>query len=114
MSVYPYLVAVFVFGVGLAGIALSRHLIHAIVCLGVAQTGTYVLLLAIGWRSHGTAPIDKGVPRGARQVDPVVQAMTLTDIVVGITVSGLLLALAIQVHRRRGTMDPDELRALRG
>jgi multicomponent Na+:H+ antiporter subunit C len=114
MSVYPYFVAVFVFAAGVAGIALSRHLVHAIVCLSVAQTGTYVLLLAIGWRSHGTAPIEKGVPAGARQVDPVVQAMALTDVVVGITVSGLLLALAIQVHRRRGTMNPDELRALRG
>ena len=114
MSVYPYVVAVVVFGLGLAGIALSRHLVHAIVCLNVAQTGTYVLLLAVGWRRHGTAPIQGGIPRGAQQVDPVVQALALTDIVVGITVSGLLLALAIQVHRRRGTMDPDALRALRG
>lgn len=114
MSLYPYLVALLVFGIGLGGLAVSRHLVHAIVCLNVAQTGTYVLLLAVGWRRHGTAPILGGVPKGSHQVDPVVQALTLTDIVVGITVSGLLLALAIQVHRRRGTMDPDELRALRG
>ena len=114
MSVYPYVVAVFVFLVGVGGIALSRHLIHTVVCLGVAQSGTYVLLLAIGWRHGGTAPIEKGVPQGAHQVDPVVQALTLTDIVVGVTVSGLLLALAIQVHRRRGTMNPDEIRAVGG
>ena len=114
MSLYPYLVALLVFGIGLGGLAVSRHLVHAIVCLNIAQSGTYILLLAVGWRRHGTAPIEGGVPRGAQQVDPVVQALTLTDIVVGITVSGLLLALAIQVHRRRGTMDPDELRALRG
>jgi multicomponent Na+:H+ antiporter subunit C len=114
VSLYPYLVALLVFGIGLGGLAVSRHLVHAIVCLNIAQSGTYILLLAVGWRRHGTAPIEGGVPRGAQQVDPVVQALTLTDIVVGITVSGLLLALAIQVHRRRGTMDPDELRALRG
>ncbi|HET7045045.1 MAG TPA: NADH-quinone oxidoreductase subunit K [Gaiellaceae bacterium] len=114
MSVFPYVVAVLVFLVGIAGIATSRHLIHLIVCLGVAQSGTYVLLLAIGWRSHGTAPIRGSAPAGSRQVDPVVQALALTDIVVGVTVSALLLALAIQVHRRRGTMNPDELRTLRG
>jgi len=114
MSVYPYVVAVFVFCVGVAGIAVSRHLVHLIVCVGVAQSGTYVLLLAIGWRTRGTAPIQGGAPPDSRPVDPIVQALTLTDVVVGVTVTALLLALAIQVHRRRGTMDPDELRALRG
>jgi multicomponent Na+:H+ antiporter subunit C len=44
-------------------------------------------------------------------VDPVVQAMTLTDIVVGATVTALLLTLVIQVAKRRGAVDPDELRS---
>jgi multicomponent Na+:H+ antiporter subunit C len=47
-------------------------------------------------------------------VDPVVQAMTLTDVVVSATVTALLLSLAIQVAKRHGTSDPDELRALKG
>ncbi|WP_415852474.1 NADH-quinone oxidoreductase subunit K, partial [Streptomyces albus] len=47
-------------------------------------------------------------------VDPVVQALTLTDVVVGATVTALLLALVVQVSKRHGTVDPDELRELRG
>ena len=47
-------------------------------------------------------------------VDPVVQALTLTDVVVSVTVAALLLALAIQVQKRTGTADPDELEPLRG
>jgi multicomponent Na+:H+ antiporter subunit C len=47
-------------------------------------------------------------------VDPVVQALTLTDIVVSATVTALLLALAIQIAKTHGTVDPDELRALEG
>jgi multicomponent Na+:H+ antiporter subunit C len=47
-------------------------------------------------------------------VDPVVQALTLTDVVVGVTVTALLLALAVQEHKRFGTLDPEELRAIRG
>jgi multicomponent Na+:H+ antiporter subunit C len=43
-----------------------------------------------------------------------VQALTLTDIVIQATVTALLLALAIQIHKRHGTLDPDELSALRG
>jgi multicomponent Na+:H+ antiporter subunit C len=53
------------------------------------------------------------LPVGTPAVDPVVQALVLTDIVVGATVTALLLALALQVHKRKGTLDPQRLRPLR-
>jgi multicomponent Na+:H+ antiporter subunit C len=53
------------------------------------------------------------VPVGTRVVDPVVQALSLTDIVVSATVTAVLLALTIQIYKRHGTVNPDELRALR-
>ena len=37
----------------------------------------------------------------------------LTDIVVGATISALLLALTLQMHKRKGTVDPYELKPLR-
>ncbi|HTH96307.1 MAG TPA: hypothetical protein VL574_02760 [Stellaceae bacterium] len=37
----------------------------------------------------------------------------LTDIVIGATVTALLLALALQLHKRRGTLNPEKLRPLR-
>jgi multicomponent Na+:H+ antiporter subunit C len=46
-------------------------------------------------------------------VDPVVQALVLTDIVVGATVSALLLGLALQLHKRKGSLDPETLRPMR-
>jgi multicomponent Na+:H+ antiporter subunit C len=78
------------------------------------QSSTYVLLLTVGYRKGGTAPIFKEVPVGTRAVDPVVQALTLTDIVVGVTVTALILSLAIQGKRHAGTLDPDELPAVKG
>jgi multicomponent Na+:H+ antiporter subunit C len=51
---------------------------------------------------------------GTRAVDPIVQALTLTDVVIGVTVSALLLALAVQVHKRSGTLDPNSLSSLKG
>jgi multicomponent Na+:H+ antiporter subunit C len=110
----PYLVAAWLFMVGLYGIVTSRNLIHAVTCLAVVQSSTYVLLLAVGYRRGGTAPIFYDVPQGTRAVDPVVGALTLTDIVVGATVTALLLALAVQIHKRLGTLDPNELRQLKG
>jgi multicomponent Na+:H+ antiporter subunit C len=110
----PYLVAAWLFMVGLYGIVTSRNLIHAVTCLTVMQSATYVLLLAVGYRRGGTAPTFFDVPRGTRAVDPVVAALTLTDIVVAATVTALLLSLAVQIHKRFGTLDPDELHRLKG
>ena len=42
------------------------------------------------------------------------QALTLTDVVVEATVVALLLAVAVQAHKRFGTLDPAELNPLRG
>jgi multicomponent Na+:H+ antiporter subunit C len=113
MRFLPYAVAAWLFLAGIYGVVTSRNLIHLILCLSVAQSSTYVLLLAIGYRTAATAPIFKDVPLGTPAVDPVVQALTLTDVVVGVTVTALLLALAVQEHKRFGTLDPDRLRALR-
>ena len=104
----------FPFVVGLYGIVSSRNYIHLAICLATMQSSTYVLLLAIGYKKNATAPIVKGIGLARRQVDPVVQALTLTDIVVSVTVLALVLALALQVHRDRDTVDPDEVRDLAG
>jgi multicomponent Na+:H+ antiporter subunit C len=114
VSYLPYALAVWIFVVGLYGIVTSRNFIHLVVCLTLTQSSTYVLLLAIGYVKGGTAPVFADVPTGTRAVDPVVQALTLTDIVVSVTVAALLLALAIQVQKRNRTVDPDELKELRG
>ncbi|WP_310962641.1 sodium:proton antiporter [Nocardioides terrisoli] len=115
MSIFAYLVAGYLVLVGSYGIVRSRHMVHAVVSLSVAQAGTYVLLLAVGFQTGASAPVFGSTTKPNKNVaDPVVQAMCLTDIVVSATVTALLLALAIQVNKRQGTVDPDELTALRG
>jgi multicomponent Na+:H+ antiporter subunit C len=114
MSALPYLVAVWLLVVGLYGVMTSRHLVHLVICLSVAQASTYVLLLAIGYRDGGRAPIFADIPRGTPVVDPVVQALTLTDVVVQATVTAVLFAVAVRAYLRFGTADPNRLGELRG
>jgi len=114
-DVLPWLLyagAGWIFLAGLYGLVTSRHLVHTVVCLSVTQSATYLLLLAVGWTRGGTAPIFADIGRHRRVVDPVVQAMTLTDVVVGAAMTALLLALSVQVAKRRGCVDPRLLRSL--
>ena len=116
MSIYAYVVAVWLLIIGAFGIIRSRNLIHAVICLSISQSGTYVLLLAVGFQRSAPPPVfgEPATSPSPHVVDPVVQAMTLTDIVVSATVTSLLLALAVQIHKRHGTLDPDKLRELVG
>ena len=115
MSFYPYAVAMAIVLLGIVGIARSRDLVHTVVCLSVSQSGTYLLLLSVGYDRGGVAPIyGSTVTRSTRVVDPVVQALTLTDIVVSAAVTSMLLAIVVQIAKRRNTVDPDQLRSLEG
>ena len=113
-SSLPWLLCGWLLLWGLWGMVSSRNLIHLVQCLLVAQASTYVLLIGLGYRAGGYSPIFQKVPPGAPVVDPVVQALVLTDIVVGVTLTALLLALAIQAVRRFGSLDPVELRQMKG
>lgn len=113
MTWLPYAVSAWLFATGLYGLASSRNLIHLVGCLSVCQSATYVLLLGLGYRWGSIAPIFYDHPPGTPAVDPVMQALVLTDIVVGATLTALLLVLTVQIFKRSGTLDPEQLKPMR-
>jgi multicomponent Na+:H+ antiporter subunit C len=114
VSIFPYVVVVWILALGLYGIITSRHIIHQIICLIVLQSSTYVLLLAVGYKTGAAAPYFYDIPPTTPAVDPVVQALALTDVVVEAAVTALLLAVAVQAHKRFDTLEPEQLRQLQG
>ncbi len=114
MQILPYVIAGWLLVVGLYGIVTSRNFVHLVMCVAVLQSSTYVILLTIGYRIGGVPPVFAGANVGTPAVDPVVQALMLTDIVVEATVAALLLSLALQVQKGTGTLNPDDLEELEG
>lgn len=110
-----YSAAVWLFLIGLYGVVTSRHLVHLCLSLTIVQASTYVLLTVIGYRPGLPAPIfTDGVKPGAAAVDPVIQALMLTDVVVEATVVALLLAITVRIHRKTGTANPNRVDMMRG
>ena len=87
MHIVPFVVVAYILAVGLYGVVTSRHLVHQIVCLIVVQSSTYVLLLGIGYKTGAAAPYFYDIPVHTPAVDPVVQALALTAIVISFGVS---------------------------
>ena len=110
----PYFVSAWLFFCGLYGLISSRHLVHSVISLAVLQSSTYMLLLGIGYRVGGAAPIFADIDTTRLTVDPVVQALMLTDVVVEAVVVALLLAIVVKAHEKSGSVSPEDLRTLRG
>jgi multicomponent Na+:H+ antiporter subunit C len=113
LSFLPFAIAAWLFVVGLWGVVSSNNLVRTAISLSVVQSSTYLVLIGVGYRAAAKAPIVADIPKTSRLVDPVVQVLVLTDIVIEATVFALVLALVVQAHKRFQSVDPAELRALR-
>ncbi|MCS7131137.1 MAG: NADH-quinone oxidoreductase subunit K [Hadesarchaea archaeon] len=108
------------FSLGIYCLLFKRNLIKMIMGLGVMTDGIHLLLISLGYRAGGIAAIVTGEVGGAgqefasRAVDPIPQALVLTSIVINICIVALALSLAVQVYRHYGTLNPLEIRRLRG
>jgi multicomponent Na+:H+ antiporter subunit C len=115
MTTFGYAVAAWLFLIGVYGIVTSKHLVHLCLCLAVVQSSTYVLLSIIGFRlPPATAPVFYDIALGTPAVDPIVQALMLTDIVVEATVLALLLTLIVRINKTTGTVDPNAIDLMKG
>lgn len=94
---------------------LKKNLIKIVIGMSLFDSGINLLLISIGFRVKGTAPIFMSdLKEGRIFVDPVPQALTLTSIVIGACVTALALSLVIKVKEYYGTIEADEVRRLRG
>ncbi len=91
-------------GIGIWGLVSRRHLIKIIIGFSLLDTGIHLLLVALGYRKGGTAPIvsDGLTPESLIEgaVDPVPSALVLTAIVIGLAVTALMLTFAVRMYDR--------------
>lgn len=110
-----YVGAFIVIILGLYIMMSKKNLIKIVIGMSLVDSGLNLLLVSVGFRAGGTAPIFiTDLKPGAFFVDPVPQALTLTSIVIGACVSALALSLIIKIHENYGTIDADKVRRLRG
>lgn len=94
------------FGSG-AYLILKPDLFRVVVGMVLISNAAILALMSSGI-TRGHAPITP-VEDGEKVADPLVQAMTLTAVVIGLAVTALLLGLAYRVYATHRTVDLDEL-----
>ena len=108
----PFFCAGLLVIIGLVVIVTKKDLIKMVMGLALVEAGVNLLLVATGYISGGVAPIFTNAP-STDMVMPTVQAMTLTNIVIGIATTALLLSFVMVISKKYGTRDVTEMRRLK-
>ncbi len=108
----PYIAVVLLTTIGISTILLKRNLIKIFMGVNILTSAVNLLIIAVGYREGGIAPIYTNSP-GGTMVMPTPQALCLTSIVIGVAATALLLAFAMKIYRSYGTNDVNKIRELR-
>lgn len=102
---------------GIYCVVVKKNLIKKLIGLGIFTNFIHLLLISIGFKAGGIAPIVTQENLGffaAQAVDPLPQALVLTSIVIQLSVTALGLSIAILAYRHFKTLDTEKMNKLRG
>ncbi len=89
-----------VFLVGLIGLIISKNIFRTIVCLNIMQTAIIVLFIVAASATGEVAPIVEGLV-----VDPLPQALMITAVVIGASITAMALMFSVKIFHYYGTLD---------
>jgi multicomponent Na+:H+ antiporter subunit C len=107
---YEEAAAIVLFGIGFTMLLLHRNLIKKLIGMNIMDTGIFLFLASMGYIRGRKAPIiTGGVMDVNAYINPVPAGLVLTGIVVSVSVTAVMLSLAIRLYRRYHTLDLDDI-----
>jgi len=108
----PIHFSILLFFIGLYGVVNKNNLIKKIIGLTILNGSTVLFFISIGYFENGIAPIfQKDMLKNPVpvMVNPVPQALMLTAIVIGVSVTALALALIVKIYEEYKNLDIQQL-----
>ena len=100
--------ALILFGIGFVMLLMDKNLIKKIIGFSMMDSGIYLFLASYGYIESRLAPIYKdGIAGAEAYVNPLPAGLVLMGIVVGVSVTAVMLGLAVRLYRRYHTLDVD-------
>ena len=103
----PHVAYVLLVAIGLFVLVNDENLVKKVVGLNIFQTGVFLFFITSAYRAGARAPL---VSEPGPHVNPLPQVLILTAIVVGVSVTGVALALIVRLYDAYGTLREDVIR----
>jgi len=112
---YEETAAIILFCIGFSTMMLHKNLIKKIIGMDMMDAAVFLFLASQGYIEGRVAPIVvNGVQSVEAYINPIPAGLVLTGIVVSVSVTALMLALAVRIYYRYHTLNLDEIIALAG
>lgn len=102
MNTPAELTAILLFFIGLYGLVARRSIIKTILSLWIMESAVILYFLTAN-HAPGAVPPIQPLPAGAVIADPLPQALTITAIVIGISVTAVSLSMLLYLYHKIGT-----------
>jgi len=96
-------VSLTLFFIGLLGVVTQRNIFKTIIAINIMDVGAILFLLTVNVRPTSVPPV--GTEDMLRMADPLPQALMITAIVIGISVTAVSLTIFISLFRKHGSSD---------
>ena len=107
---YEEACAIILFGIGFTTLLLHRNMIKKIIGFSMMDSGIYLFLASYGYIESRLAPIyQEGVEEASAYINPLPAGLVLTGIVVGVSVTAVMLGLTVRLYERYHSLDIDEI-----
>ena len=105
----PYVAVMLIIFIGISAAVLKKNLVKMIMGVSISASGINLLLVSLGYREGGVAPIFTTAPT-LEMVLPTPQALTLTSIVIDLAVTAMMLSMAMLIRRSYGSAEAGKRR----
>ena len=109
-----YMLCLILFSVGLYCVLRKRNIIKIIIGIGIMEYAANLFFILVGYVKEGRSPIYARDQVMSKMVDPLPQVVVLTAIVLGLSVTLLLVSIAIKLYEKYGTFDITKINKLKG
>ncbi|MDT8440898.1 MAG: cation:proton antiporter subunit C [Desulfuromonadales bacterium] len=112
---YNYWAYVILMMIGFYAMIGKRNLVKKLLGMNIFQTAIILLFVSTGVKKGGHIPIVDKYAALAGNLDisqinnPLPHVLMLTAIVVGVSVTGVALAVLLRIYREYGTLEEDEI-----
>lgn len=94
-------IALLLFCIGFYGLLARRNIVRTIISMGIIQAAVILFFLTINYHSEMIPPI--GINNASVMADPLPQALMITAIVIGISITAVSLTLFISLYHHYGS-----------
>lgn len=108
-------VALLLFAISMYALCTKRNILRSIIALSIMQAAAILFFIALNNSSSKKPPIGQLLETDPTiYADPMPQALMITAVVIGISVTALSLTMLISLHHKYGSINWARIKGKRG